>query len=798
MCAGHYTPPHSQQLADPSYAAPVQVGPIAARYAALLDEKIPKIRGRAATSELIANLKPGITVSLVSLPLSISLAIAAGADPVQGIITAAWAGLTSAVFGGSHYNVVGPTGALSGILSEFSVEYGPGIQPLLAVLAGLICLLVWVLRLERFFVFVPGAVMHGFTLGVALIIALNQLNFVLGLYGLPKHPEFISNLYETATHAGKAQPFAFVFFAVAYGSLYTLQRYNGRIPWSIVLSIIGIAIGALQANVSVPPALLLRTIQAQYGDLQLELVNFNGMSIAGVDTSSPAVWEHIGLGALSVAVVAVLETLISAFIADRMTKSLFNQRNEVLAVGLANLASGATGGIPATAALARTALNIKSGATSRAAGIVNAISIIILSTALFDLFKYLPLPVVGAILVNVAMRMVEWPEVYALARMDKPMFAVALIAMATCIIADPTYGIIVGSVLAMIRTMLAMRMAHATLRLYRGTRCALSFLFDTVDVLAVRTARARFLGEALPEGAEDAGEVGDDGHADVVAAAAAPSATVAAVPVESGAAAPPLPPAPPSSLDYEMAPDPIDESLPLTAFYAAPGYFTYVSVQAHRDRIRALFTPASSNVVPGLGAVVISLQEVYYADPDCVEALGDLISELHRAGLPVYLTGFHARVRAVLAGAHWFHDVQAFADYGGVIEHMRAVIGRGGNLLDEQHAAAAAAHAIEVETGGGGDHAAAAATAETPAAPFEAEPAPDATVPEVDAAAPSPAAPSISDGGNDDDAGAPGADGGAAPSTRAPASGGPLGGSALTASPQVGALDRSAILDEWR
>lgn len=113
-----------------------------------LDRRLPKIRGKPAISEIIGNLKPGITVSLVSLPLSISLALAADATPVQGLITAIWAGGTSALFGGSHYNVVGPTGALSGVLSEFSIRYGPGIQPLLAMIAGIMSLLVWLFKLE--------------------------------------------------------------------------------------------------------------------------------------------------------------------------------------------------------------------------------------------------------------------------------------------------------------------------------------------------------------------------------------------------------------------------------------------------------------------------------------------------------------------------------------------------------------------------------------------------------------------------------------------------------------------------
>lgn len=375
------------------------------------DGKLPRIRGRAALRELLANLKPGITVALVSLPLSISLAIAADATPVQGIITAAWSGLTSAFFGGSHYNIVGPTGALSGILSEFSVRYGAGIQPLLAIFAGVICLAVWALRLERYFAFIPGAVMHGFTLGVAFIIALNQLNFALGLSGLPRHERFLSNLYESINNVDSANWFALVFFCVAFGLLYNLQKRFGKIPWSIVLAMVGILIGIAQEGMGW--TIRMNTISSQYKSLKLALVQVSDVFASGLNKLTLDVWMHLAQGALSIAVVAVLETLISAHIADRMTKTLFNDRAEVMAVGLANIASGVTGGIPATAALARTALNIKSGATSRAAGIVNGVFIILLSTVLFDLFKYLPLPVVAAILVNVAVRMVEWHEVHS-------------------------------------------------------------------------------------------------------------------------------------------------------------------------------------------------------------------------------------------------------------------------------------------------------------------------------------------------------------------------------------------------
>ena len=121
-----------------------------------LDRFIPPIKGRPFFVEIANNMKSGLTVALVSLPLSISLAIAADATPVQGIITACWAGGVSAAFGGSHYNVVGPTGALSGILSYYSVTYGSDIQPILAILTGIMCLGVYFSRLDKYLVFIPS------------------------------------------------------------------------------------------------------------------------------------------------------------------------------------------------------------------------------------------------------------------------------------------------------------------------------------------------------------------------------------------------------------------------------------------------------------------------------------------------------------------------------------------------------------------------------------------------------------------------------------------------------------------
>jgi SulP family sulfate permease len=639
-------------------------------------------------------MKSGVTVALVSLPLSVSLAIAANATPVQGIITACWAGLFSAIFGGSHYNIVGPTGALSGILSFYSVVYGSDIQPILAILTGLMCLCVYASRLDKYLVFIPSAVMHGFTMGVAFIIAANQLNFLLGLPKLPRHAEFLMNLYETFKNVGQSTGSSILFFFISFTALFQLSRKYGKVPWAVVLAVLGIVVGFASESAG---SSRIKTIRSQYGELSLQLV----VASAYFGPNPPTMldfnaWTSMVSGALSITAVAVLETLISARIADRMTKTVFDQPQEVLSVALANLASGFAGGIPATAALARTALNVKSGATSRASGIVNAMSITILSTVLFSAFKFLPLPVVAAILVNTAYRMLEVNEIILLSKTDPPMFIVACVTMIICIIEDPTMGILYGTFLAMIRMLLAMLHGHAAMRVYKGTRCELSYVFDLNDRAVAKACRQYYTKGELDEEDKErlrAKAAADAAHAHGSqitslaqtaaelkrqqdeerverekragsAAAVAESIRINEALSEGGTN--------PGNHYLQVPPAELDARLPKVAVYTMAGYFTYVTAQSHLERIRMLFCEHKTSL-PGVDVIVFSLEEVYYADPDAFDAMGDLVTELAVAGKTLFMVGIHARVRKVLELVPWFAQVLSFRDYGSLLLHLRDI-----------------------------------------------------------------------------------------------------------------------------
>lgn len=383
------------------------------------------------------NIKSGLTVSLVSIPLSVSLAVASGASPVVGIITAIWSGLVASVFGGSNYNIVGPTGALSGILATYAIANGAEALPLLAITSGILILIAWILKFERFLIYVPGSTIQGFTLGVAFIIALNQLNSAFSIKVPEVHEKFIDNVIESFAHFGTASWETFAIFAIFLVILLVLAKFLPKIPGAILLAPIGIFLGYLSSIGAIPIDLI--TLGDKFPNIAPALFEFNGFHFS----------SQILMASFTVAFVAILETMISAKIADGMTKTKYNKRKEIFGLSLANIVSGLAGGIPATAALARTSLNIKSGATHKVSATISSIAIIVISFIFLTWFRYIPMAVIASILVFVAIRMVEIEHLKHLFENDKINFGFAIIVGLVTVYEDPIVGILLGIALSL-------------------------------------------------------------------------------------------------------------------------------------------------------------------------------------------------------------------------------------------------------------------------------------------------------------------------------------------------------------
>lgn len=387
-----------------------------------------------------SNWKSGITVSLVSIPLSISLAIAAGSTPLAGIITAIWAGLIAALFGGSKFNIVGPTGALSGILATYAFIHGAESLALLAVVTGVIVLISWALKLEKYLVFIPASTIQGFTLGVAFIIGMNQLNSALGLTNLTGHEKFIDNIVESLRHIQNLSVESTVIFLVFFSGIMITEKYRKKIkplsslPATALFAVVGILVGYFASMHMLP--LSIPTLGSKYSDLSAQLFVLPTFSF-NFDRS-------LFVASITIALIAIIETMLSARIADSMTKTKHNKRKEMFGLGFANIVSGMAGGIPATAALARTSLNIKSGAVDNTSAVISCVAVALISLFLLPYFKFIPMAVIAAILVTVAVRMIEKEHFVRMYKVDKRSFIVAMLVAFVTIYEDPIIGILFG------------------------------------------------------------------------------------------------------------------------------------------------------------------------------------------------------------------------------------------------------------------------------------------------------------------------------------------------------------------
>lgn len=386
-------------------------------------------------TKIKSNLKSGCTIALISIPLSISLAVASRVSPVQGIITALWAGLVASFFAGSNFNIIGPTGALSGIIASYVLTHGIEVVSMLAIMAGIIILIAYLLRFERYLIFIPSSVIHGFTLGIASIIALNQINFACGLKNLSTHEEFIKNVWESITHIHQGSLVAFSVFFTFFIALLITSKYLPMLPGVIIFSPLGIILGYTSAD-----WLQLETLGSKFGTIQVTFFQTPSLVF-----SQQLIWC-----ALTIALIAILETMLSAKIADNLTKTKHKMRQEIFGLGMANIASGLAGGIPATAALARTVLNVKSGATNKISATISSIFIGIISSIFLFYFTFMPMAVIAAILVNVAINMVEAEHFSRLFTHDKINFGVSMFVACLTVYKDPIIGILVGASISLL------------------------------------------------------------------------------------------------------------------------------------------------------------------------------------------------------------------------------------------------------------------------------------------------------------------------------------------------------------
>ena len=391
---------------------------------------------RAYTSNLfLHDLLAGITVGLVALPLAMAFGIASGVTPQAGLYTAVVAGFLISALGGSRTQIGGPTGAVVVIVAGIVARFGMSGLAMVTLMAGIILLAMGLTGLGSAVRFIPRMVVIGFTNGIAVLIASTQIKDFFGLRTGPVPSEFLPRMKMLAEHFATLTPAALGLGLGTLAILLLLPRITRRVPASIVAVVVCTAICWLFH-------LPVETIGSKFGGIPRGLPPF-----AIPDFHAEHILPLIP-SAFTVALLAALESMLSAVVADGMTGDRHNSNVELVAQGIANIVSPLFGGIPATGAIARTATNIRAGGRTPVSGMVAALTLLLILLVAAPLASYIPLATLAAVLFVVAYRMGEWQEIGAILQMDLTAISVWLVTFSLTVFADLTVAVAVGMSLA--------------------------------------------------------------------------------------------------------------------------------------------------------------------------------------------------------------------------------------------------------------------------------------------------------------------------------------------------------------
>jgi SulP family sulfate permease len=383
------------------------------------------------------DLTGGLTAAVVALPLALAFAVASGVEPKAGLYTAIVAGVVAAVFGGSPVQITGPTGAMAVVLVGIVAKYGIEKVWIAGVMAGIIQIALGVAKLGRLVKFIPYPVTAGFTNGIAVIIFCGQLNNFFGLH-LPNQEHFLQALWQTITNLEGYNWLAIALALLTIGTKLLWNRINQSIPGSLV-------------------GLIVATLAAVFAKSQWHL---EVPTIGIIPQSLPMLqgiphWNDFKLirelinPAIALAALGSIESLLAAVVADGMSVSdRHNSDQELIGQGLANIVVPFFGGIPATGAIARTAVNVRAGGKTRLSGVIHGIALALIVLIFAPLASQVPLAALAGILMITSIRMMEWKAIGLLIHTTYADFGVMLLTWLVTVCFDLVLAVEVGLIAA--------------------------------------------------------------------------------------------------------------------------------------------------------------------------------------------------------------------------------------------------------------------------------------------------------------------------------------------------------------
>ena len=386
---------------------------------------------------LMKDLVSGVIVAIIALPLSIALALASGVGPEQGIYTAIIAGFIISALGGSKVQIAGPTAAFASIVAGIVAENGMSGLATATILAGIMLVIMGVLQLGVLIKYIPYTITTGFTAGIAVTIVIGQLKDFFGLTFVNKPIETVDKIKEVVTCFGSVNWMSVIIGCIALSILIMWPYFSKKIPGSLVAVIVtSFTVQAGKVDVN--------TI----GDLYTISSALPKLTMPAFDIETII---RVAPDAFTIAILAAIESLLSAVVADEMINSRHNSNMELVAQGVGNAASALFGGIPATGAIARTAANIKNGGTSPVAGMVHAVVLLLTLVLLMPYAALIPMPCIAAILIMVAYNMSGWRKFKAIIEKSPISDTVVLIlTFVLTVLFDLVVAIAIGMILAVL------------------------------------------------------------------------------------------------------------------------------------------------------------------------------------------------------------------------------------------------------------------------------------------------------------------------------------------------------------
>ena len=409
-------------------------------------ELISSLKGYSG-AQFGKDLTAGLIVAIIALPLSIALALASGVTPEQGLYTAIVAGFVISMLGGSRVQIAGPTAAFATIVAGIVAENGFSGLVLATLIAGVLLILMGVLKLGSLIRFIPHTITTGFTTGIAVTLIIGQIKDFLGITFVNSPIETIEKLEELAHQFHTFNYEALIIGAVSLAVLIIFPKFIKKIPPSIFAILIS--------------AVLVKVFDMNVNTIGSLYTISSSLPVPSIPSFSFDTVKAIIPDAFTIAVLAAVESLLSCVVADGMTGNRHNSNTELIAQGAGNIASALFGGIPATGAIARTAANIKNGGRTPVSGMVHAIVLLLVLIVLMPYAALIPMPTIAAILFVVAYNMSEWREFVGIVKKaPKSDTLVLLVTFVLTVVFDLVVAIIVGIILATV--MFMKRMSDVT------------------------------------------------------------------------------------------------------------------------------------------------------------------------------------------------------------------------------------------------------------------------------------------------------------------------------------------------